>query len=137
MKKSLFLLFVGFSICFGNLNAQNISKFSIASSENNLIPINYPINPMPNWIDNWSNESVIAIKYLIKKYGEPDENSKRRMVWNLEGAENRTIIFTESFSFKNSEVNYNLPNNCNLLKFSNTKATYTGMFMASDYKNNL
>ncbi|NCT19071.1 MAG: hypothetical protein GW771_12660 [Flavobacteriia bacterium] len=137
MKNSLFLLSFVFFLCFGNLNAQNISKFSIANTENNFNIINYPVKPMPNWMDYWSKESVITIKYLIKKYGEPDEKSKRRMVWNLEGVENRSIIFTESISFKNSEVNYNLPNNCNLLKFTNTKSTYTGLDIASDYKNNL
>ncbi|PKP26461.1 MAG: hypothetical protein CVU03_02675 [Bacteroidetes bacterium HGW-Bacteroidetes-2] len=137
MKNLLLLLTVVFCICLGNLNAQNIPTYSYVSIQNRFIPINEPILPMPNWMDNWSNESVIAIKYLIKKYGDPNENSERRMVWNLAYPSNRTIIFTEIFSFKNSEENYNLPNACNLLKFPDTKETYTGMFIASDYKNNL
>lgn len=97
MKYTSQLIICIIIVCYGNYNAQNYveinaSHYEIAANE--IKPHN---NPMPNWQNDWTKESVIAIYKIIKLYGYPDEMSPNRMHWRLPGEINRTITYTENF----------------------------------------
>lgn len=86
-------------LCYGKFNAQNYIDIASSTKEKTTIQLQPQDIPMLNWEKHWPEESVIAIKKLIEKYGCPDEDGPNRMYWILPGEKMRTITYTKYFLF--------------------------------------
>lgn len=99
MKNSILSIIVLLVLGIGKIIAQKFKVSPFTDSQTEIIANNRISHPIPNWQENWTKESVIAINKIIEEYGYPDESSPNRMYWIIPGKIQKTITYSENILF--------------------------------------